>query len=123
VPTRHTGWLRSLSLYIGGDTPIGPVYLGAAHSLNGVLNAYLFDSISEVREITDDWLGRYNEIRPHDALGSLPPARYRERLLAAGTPPERCLRGEIDVRRRVGRLFFLFAEWNNSEKRRRRYAG
>jgi hypothetical protein len=22
-------------------------------------------------------------IRPHDALGSLPPARYRERLLAA----------------------------------------
>ncbi len=51
-----------------------------------VLNAYLFDSISEVREITDDWLGRYNEIRPHDALGSLPPARYRERLLAAETP-------------------------------------
>jgi putative transposase len=46
-----------------------------------VLNAYLFDSISQVREITDDWLRRYNEIRPHDALGSLPPARYRERLL------------------------------------------
>jgi transposase InsO family protein len=39
-----------------------------------------------VREITADWLERYNEIRPHDALGSLPPARYRERLLAAETP-------------------------------------
>ena len=51
-----------------------------------VLNAYLFDSISEVREITERWLERYNEIRPHDALGSLPPARYRERLLAAETP-------------------------------------
>jgi putative transposase len=47
-----------------------------------VLNAYLFDAISQVLEITDDWLRRYNEIRPHDALGSLPPARYRERLLA-----------------------------------------
>ena len=47
-----------------------------------VLDAYIFDSISEVREITDNWLRRYNEIRPHDALGSLPPARYRERLLA-----------------------------------------
>lgn len=51
-----------------------------------VLSAYLFDSLSEVRDITADWLERYNEIRPHDALGSLPPARYRERLLAAGTP-------------------------------------
>jgi putative transposase len=51
-----------------------------------VLNAYLFDSISEVREITEKWLERYNEIRPHDALGSLPPARYREQLLAVETP-------------------------------------
>jgi len=48
-----------------------------------VLSAYLFDSLDDVREITTDWLERYNEIRPHDALGSLPPARYRERLLAA----------------------------------------
>ena len=51
-----------------------------------VLSAYLFDSLNEVREITAEWLERYNEIRPHDALGSLPPARYRERLLAAETP-------------------------------------
>jgi putative transposase len=50
-----------------------------------VLCAYLFDSLEQVREITLDWLDRYNEIRPHDALGSLPPARYRDRLLS-GTP-------------------------------------
>jgi putative transposase len=50
------------------------------------LSAYLFGSLEEVREITTNWLGRYNEIRPHDALGSLPPAHYRERLLAAETP-------------------------------------
>ena len=51
-----------------------------------VLSAYLFDSLDEVREITADWINRYNQIRPHDALGSLPPARYRERLLEAETP-------------------------------------
>jgi putative transposase len=51
-----------------------------------VLTPYLFDSIEDVRQITDDWLDRYNEIRPHDALGTLPPARFREQLLAAETP-------------------------------------
>ena len=42
VETRNTGTLQSLVLYVGGDTPIGPVYLGAAHSLSGAVNAYLF---------------------------------------------------------------------------------
>jgi NTE family protein len=42
VTTRHTGLLQSVMLYVGGDSPIGPVYLGAAHSLTGVVNAYLF---------------------------------------------------------------------------------
>ena len=51
-----------------------------------MLSAYLFDSLDEVREITADWINRYNQIRPHDALGSLPPARYRERLLADVVP-------------------------------------
>jgi putative transposase len=56
-----------------------------------VLSAYLFDSLDEVRDITANWLDRYNEIRPHDALGSLPPALYRERLLAVETPVRNCL--------------------------------
>jgi transposase InsO family protein len=47
-----------------------------------VPSAHLFESIAEVQEITDDSLKRYNEIRPHDALGSLPRARNREKLLA-----------------------------------------
>jgi putative transposase len=47
-----------------------------------VLNSWLFGSLDEVREITHQWIVSYNEERPHDALGNLPPAVYRERLLA-----------------------------------------
>jgi putative transposase len=49
---------------------------------DGVLDAYLFDSVSDVQQITDDWIKRYNEQRPHDSLGKLPPATYRQHLLA-----------------------------------------
>lgn len=50
-----------------------------------VLSAHLFESLTEVRDLTEEWLDRYNQIRPHDALGSLPPARYRELMLATRT--------------------------------------
>ena len=43
---------------------------------NEVLNLYLFSNLDEVREITAAWLIEYNELRPHDALGGLPPAVY-----------------------------------------------
>jgi putative transposase len=48
-----------------------------------VLDAYLFDDLDQVREITEQWLHSYNEERPHDALGCLPPALYRRKIAAA----------------------------------------
>lgn len=36
------GWLRSLALYLGGETPFGPVYLGLGRGSGGSTNAYLF---------------------------------------------------------------------------------
>lgn len=36
------GWLRSLALYLGGETPLGPVYLGIGRGSGGSTNAYLF---------------------------------------------------------------------------------
>lgn len=51
-----------------------------------VLNAYVFESLDQVREISAAWLQTYNEERPHDALAGLPPAIYRAQLEAGSSP-------------------------------------
>lgn len=47
-----------------------------------VLNAHLFFSLDQVREITWQWTIDYNEQRPHDALNGLTPLAYREKIAA-----------------------------------------
>ncbi len=48
---------------------------------NKVLDCYVFESLEEVREITEDWRQRYNQQRPHDALNKLPPETYAKQHL------------------------------------------
>jgi putative transposase len=45
-----------------------------------VLNAYLFHSTAEAQQLSDAWLVDYNERRPHDALGRVPPLTYLPRV-------------------------------------------
>lgn len=45
-----------------------------------VLDAYVFESLRQVREITRHWLTAYNEDRPHHSLGSIPPAMFRRQV-------------------------------------------
>jgi putative transposase len=44
-----------------------------------VLDAYIFLSVSEAQALTDEWLPTYNDHRPHESLGSLPPTRFLPR--------------------------------------------
>ena len=41
-----------------------------------VLNFYVFNRLSEVRDITENWLKEYNEQRPHESLGDLTPEEF-----------------------------------------------
>jgi putative transposase len=41
-----------------------------------VLDAYIFSSLREVRDITEEWMDDYNTTRPHEALRNLSPFQY-----------------------------------------------
>ena len=45
----------------------------------GLLNAYLFNSLAEVRIMAEDWRIDYNQERPHKSLGYMSPVRYAEK--------------------------------------------
>ena len=45
-----------------------------------VLDAHLFDSLKDVRNIVHAWMTSYNEERPHEALGNIPPSVFRRSL-------------------------------------------
>ena len=49
-----------------------------------VLDAYAFESITQVRDLTDTWLESYNCERPHDSLGRVPPLTFLPRPSSAG---------------------------------------
>jgi putative transposase len=44
-----------------------------------VLDAFLFGSLTEVRDLTAAWLEMYNRERPHDSLGRVPPLMFLPR--------------------------------------------
>ena len=50
-----------------------------------VFDAYVFDDLEQVREISVEWLQIYNEERPHAALGSMPSARFRAMIVSKTT--------------------------------------
>ncbi len=54
----------------------------------GVLDAYMFRNLSEVREITEKWRQDYNNARPHTALGNKTPVQVKSEYLALIALPD-----------------------------------
>jgi NTE family protein len=42
APQDRNGWLQSVAVYLGGETPMGPVYVGMGRASGGAVNAYFF---------------------------------------------------------------------------------
>ncbi|MFN5580756.1 MAG: integrase core domain-containing protein [Akkermansiaceae bacterium] len=58
--------------------------MGASSRFNGsfrteILDAFIFGSLDEARELAHEWMICYNYERPHDALNGIPPALFREK--------------------------------------------
>jgi putative transposase len=41
-----------------------------------ILSAFLFEQLSQVRSLTEEWMSLYNCQRPHDSLNGLTPERF-----------------------------------------------
>lgn len=50
---------------------------------DGVLNAYLFETIDQLRDYNHQWIQDYNNHRPHESCRNLPPVMYAEKYLLA----------------------------------------
>ena len=55
-----------------------------------VLDPHLFSNLNQVREISWAWRLTYNEERPHESLGNIPPAEFKRRLKAENSSLELC---------------------------------
>lgn len=47
----------------------------------GVLDAFLFNNLDDIREQAAAWMEDYNNHRPHEGCRNLPPIRYAEKYL------------------------------------------
>ena len=80
-----TDWCETNNIELVYIQPGKPQQNGFVERFNGsfrreFLDAYLFENLSQVRDMAWFWRLDYNEERTHESLGNLPTAAYRAKL-------------------------------------------
>lgn len=81
VAVAMADWAEERGVELEFTQPGRPMQNGYIERFNrsyreGVLDMYVFHTLSEIREHTERWRQDYNEERSHDALGDLTPKEY-----------------------------------------------
>lgn len=81
ISDRLQQWCDDQKIRLQFIQPGKPVQNAFVERNNGsmrkeLLDAYLFYSLHEVREMAEVWQQDYNYERPHDSLGNVPPAEF-----------------------------------------------
>ncbi len=76
-------WLEARSVGTHFIEPGSPWQNGYCESFNSILRTtcldrWLFESVTEARAVTEQWLEEYNTVRPHGSLGGRTPAQFIE---------------------------------------------
>ena len=84
VSTKFQDWCKANSIAIKYTQPGCPTQNSYVERFNGsyrrgVLDAYIFRTLADAREITQKWMEDYNEPRPHHSLGNISPNEYRRK--------------------------------------------
>ncbi|RNE89453.1 transposase [Marichromatium sp. AB32] len=82
--TAFQRWATERGIALDFISPGRPTQNGFIERFNGsfrreVLDAWLFNTLEEVRQQADDWLDEYNLRRPHESLGDLSPIEFLNR--------------------------------------------
>jgi putative transposase len=86
ISTQLDVWCKDQQMILVFIQPCKPMQNGFVERCNGnirreLLNANVFQSLSEVREKAEEWRLDYNFSRPHASLGYVPPAEYQKILI------------------------------------------
>ena len=82
ISSDFSNWCKNNDIEIQYIQPGRPMQNGFIERFNrtfrqDILDAYLFDDITQVNKLAQEWQHDYNYSRPHEALGGVPPMKYK----------------------------------------------